>query len=360
MDIENPVAVGGEPEAATPQIEGSPPSTAGAAEGSPTPAPAAAPAEPKLDIPTQPPSIHGDELLEKIRANLGATEKGAPEVNEEPAEKPAAVSDKAPKADDSAADGEASKAPAAADPVADKAGRFDRFIDYVSQRGISVDDLGQTIEATAQLRQAGLSKDEVSDGLQIIALSKTNPGKALDLIRPYIHSWMQQSGAALSADLRQKVDDGYLTEDDARELSRLRAEREQHASDLAARDRAEQTRSHAQLHAHLGTTLQAWFDKWGQIDADATNDQKRKEVSRRLLLALRDHGSSGGAMDAATVHRICDQQLADVDALIKAVNRTPPRARATAPKGGGSNVPLTAPRPKDSMEALMRGLRATH
>lgn len=358
MDTETPVA-GGEAPAVAPQTEGSPPSAVVPAEAAPAPAAATPAVETKIDVPTQPPSIHSDELLEKIRANLGSAEKDATEVNKEPADKPADVSDKAPKADDSAAD-KVSTTDAAADPVADKAVRFDRFIEYVSGHGISVDDLGQTIDATARLRQAGVSKEELSDGLNIIALSKSDPGKALELIRPYVQTWMQQAGVSLSEELKQKVDDGYLTEADAREISRLRAERERHAAEISARDQAERARSHAQLHQHLGSTLQAWFDKWGQSDADATNEHKRKEVSRRLLMALRDHGSAGGALDAASVHRICDQQLAEVNALIKAVNRTPPRSHAPAPRGGGSNVPLTAPRPKDSMDALMRGLRATH
>lgn len=77
----------------------------------------------------------------------------------------------------------------------------------------------------------GLVPDEVQKGFAIMAALKTDPAAAWELMKPYVDAVQAHMGQTLPDDLRQRVDDGLVDEDTARELARAR-------NNLALRERA--------------------------------------------------------------------------------------------------------------------------
>jgi hypothetical protein len=79
-----------------------------------------------------------------------------------------------------------------------------------------------------------LEADEVATGFQIMALMRQDPGKALEMLQPYMQSLELVTGKRLPEDLAQRVDDGLVDQETARETARLRIEAEQRRAREAA------------------------------------------------------------------------------------------------------------------------------
>lgn len=76
------------------------------------------------------------------------------------------------------------------------------------------------------MRTNALEPQEVADGFEIMALIRRDPGKALERLRPFVEQLELVTGARLPTDLQQRVEDGVLDDETARETAQLRIERE--------------------------------------------------------------------------------------------------------------------------------------
>lgn len=109
-------------------------------------------------------------------------------------------------------------------------------------------------EALGQLRQFAaenqLSQQDVAVALGAMAKFRTGDFKGFVAdLQPMIETARQSVGEAVAPDLQQQVDDGYLTEEAAREMTRMRleAQRNREAAERAnAEVSAERQRSQAQ------------------------------------------------------------------------------------------------------------------
>lgn len=132
-----------------------------------------------------------------------------------------------------------------------------------------------------------ISQDEANELFNIGALLKNDPHKALEAIEPYYQSLLQQTGRVLPHDLQQQVQQGFITEQHAQELSQLRM-REQTGQQLA-RERAnheqeQQLRSQQQTHAQSLSALSQWEKQWADTDPDY--QAIKTQVQDRLELLL--------------------------------------------------------------------------
>lgn len=139
------------------------------------------------------------------------------------------------------------------------------------------------------IKQAGLSNDEVGEVLQIGALLKSDIPKAYERIAPIWNALQSYMGNVLPPDLKQQVDQGYITEVHARELVKARngeATARRQAETLTARQQADQQQR--EIMEATGKTVSA-IETWEAAKAAKDPDwhEKQAEVSELVELAIR-------------------------------------------------------------------------
>jgi hypothetical protein len=70
-----------------------------------------------------------------------------------------------------------------------------------------------------------LDREDVANALQIAAVVRNDPAKALELLKPLVDQLSEYSGSKLPEDLQTKLDRGAISEEDAREIATLRGKK---------------------------------------------------------------------------------------------------------------------------------------
>lgn len=142
---------------------------------------------------------------------------------------------------------------------------------------------------TTAIRNTGMSNQEVSELLTVGTLMKSGDARgALERITPVYQALLKAAGEELPPELQEKVRLGYITEDDAKALSRASADAQSSKQRL---ERTEQERKAAdeqkQREEFTASTLTA-VEKWEAKQAESDPDwhQKRQEVSELVDLAI--------------------------------------------------------------------------
>jgi hypothetical protein len=139
---------------------------------------------------------------------------------------------------------------------------------------------------------AGINAEEFNLLLQVGKNLKNNPAEALKQITPYVNELLRLTGEVLPEDLKTQVEQGYLTEDHARELARARSTAGLSQAQLAQRDQRDaQQREQSQRAEHVTavqTTISSWEAKESANDPDWNLKQDR--IKDLIELAVRRDG----------------------------------------------------------------------
>lgn len=129
-----------------------------------------------------------------------------------------------------------------------------------------------------------LSSNEVTTGFKIMALMKSDPAAAREALLDQLQTLNQFLGHALPQDLQQQVDEGYVTEDVARELAfrrnndvRVQQQHQQVAQQTQQQQAEQQTQ---QLRGQMAQAVASWETQIRQGDPDYA--QKEAFVVREL------------------------------------------------------------------------------
>lgn len=199
----------------------------------------------------------------------------------------------------------------------------------------------------SMVQRANLVKEEVDAGFNIMAAMKGDPHKALDLLTPYYNALLEVTGrGALPKDLRERVDAGRVTEEDAREMARTRAEA------AAANKRAESVTVQSRQEAAAAVTndiiagVSEWENAWKARDPDYPNKQPLVEARVNLLAQQKPPRNRAEALE------LCKQAQEQVE---KSLKPFVPKKEAVKPSPDGSSVKTTRA-PKSSLEAAQAAL----
>ena len=99
-----------------------------------------------------------------------------------------------------------------------------RWKEVVAERDAYRTDAGEYRKITNFMSTNGLSNEEVVEGFQIMALMKVNPAEAHKKISEYKARLDAIVGEVLPEDLSEKVRDGFIDKDTAKELAALKAQ----------------------------------------------------------------------------------------------------------------------------------------
>lgn len=196
------------------------------------------------------------------------------------------------------------------------------------------------------MQQNKLQVQDVSQALRIAAAINNDPAKAAEMLQPIVESLHKYTGEILPEDLKQRVETGELSEQDARDLVKTRNEnaRLSRQSTQQAREREQQ-----QTQAHVQRARQAMANA-------ATNEQarivktdpdyaKKESLIRDKLEVLIHQRQPRTADEAAALVREAHQAV--TKQLKSVLGR---RESRPSPSSADSGKSRTAPREPETMQ----------
>lgn len=204
------------------------------------------------------------------------------------------------------------------------------------------------------IKNAGLSNRDVGGTLEIAAMLKHQPGEALKRLEPIVEQLRAIVGETLPAPLQQRVEQGYLTEEDAKALSRSEAARKQAEDRVTASTMQQQNeRAVAEQQTQTKTTLdavQVWEDSKAKLDPDFT--LKRKEVAKEVELAILQESNrlqKPWFPDPTRAVALAEAALKEVNDRYK---RYAPKPKPIDPPVTGSASSRSTPEPKNMADLI--------
>lgn len=203
--------------------------------------------------------------------------------------------------------------------------------------------------------QAGLTNEDVGFLLQVGALARSQPDKALEHLLPFVQQLQQQAGEVLPADLAERVRLGYITEQDARELSKARS-REQLATKRA--DQSETQRREAEAASERQKTVDSTIaasEKWESTQASKDPDWhlKRNEVAEKVELAIyKEQTKRGDPKYFPNRDEIVKMSNAALDEINKRFKSRGPKPAEIIPVNPGGAPPRTTPKPTSMLDVV--------
>lgn len=204
----------------------------------------------------------------------------------------------------------------------------------------------------------GLTQEDVQEGLELMRLMRQNPAEAAKRMQPMIDYVRQFTGEALPADVQQMLDEGRIDERAARELAARRTQdsfRQQQDAEANQRAREQQELQQRQqqvqrLAQAVNTSVAQWETQWRTSDPDYA--KKQPLVSRAISHLIVERGAPTTPQAAVELAKLARQEVEQ-----QLASMLPQQRSVNTPTGGSSQPTVTAPR--SSLEAAKRGLAAT-
>jgi len=174
-----------------------------------------------------------------------------------------------------------------------------RFQQLLGEKKSFQEDATRYRNVQGFLNKSGVSADEAAGALETVALIKTDPHKAWEVIKPIVQKLLVDIGEVLPEDLKGRVASGELTQEAAQEISRHRGEA---AAVKAGRTFEQQQREQEQQQSHAKSLYDAATAWEADKQAKDPNFAAKQESLQKELLWL--HRSEG---KADTPEKVRDQ-----------------------------------------------------
>lgn len=184
------------------------------------------------------------------------------------------------------------------------------------------------------------------------AMSRGDYKQFLELVEPWFNHARLAMGAAIAPDLQSRVDEGYLTEEDARELTKARLQSQISQGRVEALTAQQRQAQAAQQHT-LTTekVIAAVHAREAEIKA-SDPDYARKQPAMHAMVEFALKGGAFPKNEDEARKLINDAYERASNALPKA---QPPKA--TSPRPTASTPPRGNPAPKDDYEVAFQALQ---
>ncbi|WP_277023072.1 MULTISPECIES: hypothetical protein [Paracoccus] len=281
------------------------------------------------------------DMLSVVRDVIGKTEEPAPSATE-PAEETVAAGDAEPEPKETD-DTNYSDVPFNKHP---------RFQQLLRQKKEFEADAQQHRIVQDFMKQNDLDPEEAADGLQIMALMKKDPTKALEALKPHIQRLLEATGETLPQDLRAKVQAGELPLDAAKEVSRARATLQHQQETQRQAEQRRQEDERVQQGRALRDTAISWAND--RNTRDPAFQSKEPLMRREIAFLQREEGIPN------TPEGVRDQlnrAYASVNQQARVVAPAAAPRPAVRPVTGGTAPGTPAAEPASMLDAIKMGLR---
>ena len=198
-------------------------------------------------------------------------------------------------------------------------------------------DSDQYAKITDFIEKNNLTAKDSVEGFKIMAAIRNNPDLAYKMLGHHLGNMSKVTGRSIPKDIQAKVDDGFLDENAARELSQTRAKLAR-VQNLRKADHARGAKQQSAVQSDmLSNALQTWGETTLAKDVDFS--LKQEEFNDRVVALVNERGQP---QTQAEVLSLVDDAYATVNERFKA--RQPhPSAMKTATGGKLSGTPVAEP-----------------
>jgi len=201
------------------------------------------------------------------------------------------------------------------------------------------------------LKEAKLEAEEVMELFELGRMLKAGDYEGFfKLANPHLERIGQVRGVSFPADIQQRMDNGYIDEASARELTRARIAQEQANHVTDRQNQEHQTRQRTQLARDVASAVTAWEQEISRRDPAYPAKVELMNDRIRVLMA-----AEGVPMTREGAVEMSRKAYAHVTAQLAQV-RAPGRPTSMNPTATGSNVNGVMPRPRNAREAMLAAL----
>jgi hypothetical protein len=210
------------------------------------------------------------------------------------------------------------------------------------------------------VRESGLTNDAVAGTLQIAALIRQNPREALNRLTPIVQQLQSMVGETLPPELAQRVQQGFLTEQDARAIARSSAEaainarRAQEAQERLQFETA--ARDQRQVVDSTINSVETWEANKAKTDPDwkHKSDEIAEAVETAILKKSHELGRAWFPTQQEAIE-LSEQALKKVNERFK---RFAPRPTAINPAASGGASARSNTAPKSMLDVVRQSVGA--
>lgn len=211
------------------------------------------------------------------------------------------------------------------------------------------------------VEDAGLTKDEVNQGFDVMRSLKQNPIQAYERLKPIMDQLEQIVGVRLAPDLQEAVQLGQITEAHARELSTARSRSTVTQQQLQRRDQRDTTQREQQNFQTRVNEAAGKVTEWETTQAKTDPDWKLKLPRMQELVELeitrRQRQDRAYFPSTEEALQFSKDALTKVNAEYK---QFAPRPRAVSPGHVDAAATRSSAKPKTMLEAARMGLQAAN
>jgi len=198
------------------------------------------------------------------------------------------------------------------------------------------------------LKEARLEAEEVLQLFEVGRLLKAGDYEGfIKMVSPHLERVNQARGTSFPADIQERVDNGFIDEGSARELTRARLMQEQVTHATERQTQAQQQQHRTALSEGVSAAVTAWEQHIKQRDPAYTAKVPLINDRVRVMMAL-----EGVPMTQQGAVEMTRRAYAHVTAQLSQM-RGPGRPTSLNPSATGSNVNGVMPRPRSAREAML-------
>ena len=186
-----------------------------------------------------------------------------------------------------------------------------RWKEMVAEREALKPKAEQYEKITTFMTTNRLSAEEMAKGLQVMALMKNNPVEAYKVLQGYVQNLAPLTGEVLLEDLKKEVEDGFIPESRAKELARLKAEREYSESYQRAMAEEREREAEAARGRQMYDAVATWEAQEKAKDPDW--DKKYEMVMDRVRTLV----GAGRPQSASEAVEVARRALADINSRLR-------------------------------------------
>ena len=214
-------------------------------------------------------------------------------------------------------------------------------------------DAGLYKQFTGFLDTNGITQEEANQLFDIGAMMKNDPFRALEALRPHYENLLKMTGNVLPADLQQQVDQGYISQQHAVELSQARARQttgQVVRQNQQQRQQTQNVQRQQEMVQQMQNALGAWERGWSASDPDY--EVKKDRVSERIeLMMVRAQRDGKLPQTEQEAVALAEDARKAVDAEFLKIR---PRKPVSTVAGGVSKT--AKPEPKNTVDVINRVL----
>lgn len=145
---------------------------------------------------------------------------------------------------------------------------------------------------TGFMQEHSIAAEEVAETLQWLALKNSDPVKFGQMIVDLAAQFQEGMGLVLPKELQARVDAGEITEEDAKELARSKAEANLYKTRTEQQTRQQSSQREIQARQQLGQAMAETVNNWEkQIQArDPDYQAKRRLVQSEIRAYIQQYG----------------------------------------------------------------------